>query len=82
VAFKRNVEVFSPFVGYDPLKVCGGPCVCKKGYIIDTSIPACVLRSDCPKDVDQIEGVSRVTEFRCFGLNKSVTANKILFCNP
>lgn len=35
---------------------CGGHCVCKKGYIIDTSIPACVLRADCPAGVVQTDG--------------------------
>lgn len=41
---------------------CGGPCVCKEGYIIDNSIPACVLRTDCPAGVIQSDDDSE-TEF-------------------
>lgn len=33
--------------------LCAGPCACKEGYIIDTSIPACVLPADCPAGVVQ-----------------------------
>lgn len=32
---------------------CGGPCKCKEGYIIDTSIPTCVLRADRPAGIVQ-----------------------------
>ncbi|KAH8296498.1 hypothetical protein KR054_007079, partial [Drosophila jambulina] len=45
---------------------CGHPCVCKPGYIIDERIPACVLRSDCPKDVVQVKGTTRLRNFKCF----------------
>ncbi|XP_017034133.1 accessory gland protein Acp62F-like [Drosophila kikkawai] len=45
---------------------CGGPCVCKPGYVIDQRIPACVLRSDCPKDVVQADGATVVRNFNCF----------------
>ncbi|KAH8242144.1 hypothetical protein KR026_006014, partial [Drosophila bipectinata] len=48
---------------------CGSPCVCKPGYIIDESIPACVLRSDCPKNVKQVKKFKRITNFPCFGAN-------------
>ncbi|XP_044317607.1 accessory gland protein Acp62F [Drosophila rhopaloa] len=37
------------------VKICGGPCVCKPGYVINQRIPACVLRSDCPAGVVQKE---------------------------
>ncbi|KAH8242549.1 hypothetical protein KR032_012407, partial [Drosophila birchii] len=48
------------------IRMCGGPCVCKPGYVIDPSIPACVLRSDCPKDVVQQQGTTVVMNFKCF----------------
>ncbi|EDW31590.1 accessory gland peptide 62F [Drosophila persimilis] len=32
---------------------CGGPCVCKEGYIIDGDLRICVLRSDCPVELQQ-----------------------------
>lgn len=44
--------------------------MCKPGYVINERIPACVLRSDCPKDVvrkeDMLLGVSN---FKCFSRN-------------
>lgn len=46
---------------------CGGPCVCNKGYVIDNSIPACVLLSDCPAGVEQKEGeIDEVINFPRF----------------
>ncbi|EDW50231.1 accessory gland protein Acp62F [Drosophila sechellia] len=52
------------------VKVCGAPCVCKPGYVINEGIPACVLRSDCPKDVVRKEDmVLGVTNFKCFSRN-------------
>ncbi|XP_050744210.1 accessory gland protein Acp62F-like [Drosophila biarmipes] len=32
---------------------CGGPCVCKEGYIIDPDRRICVLKSDCPASMRQ-----------------------------
>ncbi|KAH8418309.1 hypothetical protein KR222_009570, partial [Zaprionus bogoriensis] len=46
---------------------CIGPCVCKEGYIINTDIPACVLRADCPAYLRQFKGVEYVTNFPYFG---------------
>ncbi|KAH8246186.1 hypothetical protein KR038_002353, partial [Drosophila bunnanda] len=55
------------FSGFGPChRKCGYPCVCKKGYIIDQRIPACVLRTDCPKDVVQVQGATVVMNFKCF----------------
>ncbi|XP_017112467.1 accessory gland protein Acp62F [Drosophila elegans] len=48
------------------LLICGGPCVCKPGYIINRKIPACVLRSDCPKNVKQGAKGRRIYNFNCF----------------
>ncbi|EDV50336.1 accessory gland protein Acp62F [Drosophila erecta] len=50
------------------IRMCGGPCVCKPGYVINERIPACVLRSDCPKDVVPREYmIGGVHNFSCFG---------------
>lgn len=40
-------------INLDCFLICGGPCECKYEYIIDTSIPACVQRADCPAGVVQ-----------------------------
>ncbi|KAH8418308.1 hypothetical protein KR222_009569, partial [Zaprionus bogoriensis] len=55
---------------YNPqacIYMCGKPCVCKEGYIIDSSIPACVLRADCPAGVVQQKGYEMITNFPNFG---------------
>ncbi|EDW93899.1 accessory gland protein Acp62F [Drosophila yakuba] len=50
--------------------MCGGPCVCKPGYVINERIPACVLRSDCPKDVIRKEQMTEgLFNFKCFSRN-------------
>ncbi|KAH8245837.1 hypothetical protein KR038_004592, partial [Drosophila bunnanda] len=41
------------FVSRTCIKKCGGPCVCKEGYIIDGDRHICVLKSDCPAEVRQ-----------------------------
>lgn len=46
---------------------CGAPCICKEGYIIDYSIPACVLRADCPAGVVQTDDSEYVKNFPNFG---------------
>nr|XP_016995096.2 accessory gland protein Acp62F [Drosophila takahashii] len=52
------------------LLICGGPCVCNPGYVINRDIPACVLRSDCPHDIIQERGGRRMSNFDCFsGVN-------------
>ncbi|XP_022222738.1 accessory gland protein Acp62F-like [Drosophila obscura] len=32
---------------------CGGPCVCKEGYIINGNLKSCVLKADCPAELKQ-----------------------------
>ncbi|XP_043646378.1 accessory gland protein Acp62F [Drosophila teissieri] len=50
------------------VQMCGGPCVCKPGYVINERIPACVLRSDCPKDGVRKEQMTEgLSNFKCFG---------------
>ncbi|XP_017034095.2 accessory gland protein Acp62F-like [Drosophila kikkawai] len=53
-------------------RMCGSPCACKKGYVIDERIPACVLRSDCPKDVVQKKGTTKISNFNCFSISPCV----------
>ncbi|XP_030387893.1 uncharacterized protein LOC115634369 [Scaptodrosophila lebanonensis] len=51
-----------------PPRICGGPCVCKQGYIIDEDLPGCVLRADCR--VQQLEVPSHeVTSLEQYGAN-------------
>nr|XP_016941501.1 accessory gland protein Acp62F [Drosophila suzukii] len=53
------------------LLICGGPCVCKPGYVISRDIPACVLRSDCPHHIVQGRGGRRISNFDCFSGSNS-----------
>ncbi|XP_039488246.2 accessory gland protein Acp62F [Drosophila santomea] len=46
--------------------ICGGPCVCKPGYIVNRMIPACVLQSDCPRNSLPKGRARRLTNFSCF----------------
>ncbi|XP_037720881.1 accessory gland protein Acp62F [Drosophila subpulchrella] len=58
------------------LLICGGPCVCKPGYVINRDIPACVLRSDCPHHIVQGPGGRRISNFDCFsGINSCSQLN-------
>ncbi|XP_034109625.1 accessory gland protein Acp62F-like [Drosophila nasuta] len=34
---------------------CGVPCVCRSGYVFSESLLKCILRSDCPTNVQQQE---------------------------
>ncbi|KAH8242238.1 hypothetical protein KR026_012175, partial [Drosophila bipectinata] len=63
----KTCQFDSPFCTKD----CGAPCVCKPGYIINAAIPACVLQSDCPKNVKQVKKFNRITNFPCFGANRN-----------
>lgn len=56
--------------------ICGGPCVCKPGYVINRMIPACVLRSDCPRNVLQSDRTRRLTNFNCFSGENTCTQLK------
>ncbi|KAH8360862.1 hypothetical protein KR084_009533, partial [Drosophila pseudotakahashii] len=52
-------------------RICGAPCVCKPGYVINAKIPACVLLSDCPKDVIRKPNtLQTIDNFKCFSMNK------------
>nr|XP_044249866.1 accessory gland protein Acp62F-like [Drosophila takahashii] len=59
------------FYGIGPcIRMCGAPCVCKPGYVINPMIPACVLLSDCPKDVvRKPTGGQLIDHFKCFSHN-------------
>ncbi|KAH8284514.1 hypothetical protein KR018_002445 [Drosophila ironensis] len=49
-------------------RICGGPCVCRMGYIIDEQRKGCVLRRDCRET--QVEVPSyEVSSVELFGAN-------------
>ncbi|KAH8290599.1 hypothetical protein KR054_004353, partial [Drosophila jambulina] len=51
-----------------PPRVCGGPCVCRMGYVIDEIKKDCVLRRECSEQ--QVEVPSyEVTSVLGFGAN-------------
>ncbi|KAH8328896.1 hypothetical protein KR074_012054 [Drosophila pseudoananassae] len=54
-----------------PPRICGGPCVCRMGYIIDEQRSGCVLRKDCSEQ--QVEVPSyEVTSVAYFGANYGI----------
>ncbi|EDV52101.1 accessory gland protein Acp62F [Drosophila erecta] len=56
--------------------ICGGPCVCKPGYVVNRMIPACVLRSDCPRNLLPKGRARRLTNFNCFSGENTCTQLK------
>ncbi|BFG06466.1 accessory gland protein Acp62F-like [Drosophila madeirensis] len=51
-----------------PPKICGGPCVCLEGHVIDERRAGCVLRKDCRQKQLEVP-TYQVTSLKYFGAN-------------